>query len=103
MYYPDETCTLQGVGRTPGLIYVHSETNIVVSKNATHIFFLPGMVGRLLVLNTRQSVKYYVMQSNESFVKSGMLKSMCLYNNGWSTACDWLKGHLWDMAMVTLV
>ena len=43
------------------------------------------------------------MQSNESFVKSGVLKSMVVYDQGWSTACDWLKGLLWDMAIVTLL
>ena len=42
------------------------------------------------------------MQSNESFAKSGVLKSMFLYDEGLSTACDWLKGLLWDMAMLTL-
>ena len=31
---------------------------------------------------------------------SGVLKSMFLYNHGWSTACDWQKGLLWDMAII---
>ena len=42
------------------------------------------------------------MLCNESFAESLVLKSMFLYDQGWSTACDWLKGLLWDMAMVTL-
>ena len=43
------------------------------------------------------------MQSNESFVKSWVFKSMVLYGQGWPMACDWLKAPLWAMALVTLL
>ena len=42
------------------------------------------------------------MQSNESFAESGVLKSMFLYSRG-GHACDWLKGLLWEKAMLTLL
>ena len=56
---------------------------------------LPTMVCRLnlLVLNASLvNCEGLCYQSNESFAKSGMLKSMFLYDQGRSTACDWLKG-----------
>ena len=39
------------------------------------------------------------MQSNESFVKSVVLKSMSLNDHPWWKL---LKGLLWDVAMLTL-
>ena len=63
-------------------------------------FTCNGLQTNLLV---KQSVKVYAMQSNESCVKSGVLKSMVLYSQGLPTVCDRLKALLWAMALVTLL
>ena len=39
----------------------------------------------------------------KALLNQGCLNQRYLHEQWWSTACDWLKGLLWDMAIVTLL